>query len=226
MSASAPSRETIARQYDGWAAVYDWIWRGYVDRTLGVLEAWAALRPGERVLDVGCGTGAFEARAVASGASNEMVGVDLSARMLARAREKLAGHPQVAFRRADAHALPFDDGRFDVVVSASAFHYFADPARALAEIGRVLRPGGRLVVLDWCRDFWTCRLLDRVLAVVDPAYRRCLTLAEMQALVAGAPLVVRRAERLRVGWFWGMMAIEALRPEEGRSVLRGENKPG
>lgn len=206
-----PSSETVARQYDRWAAIYDGVWRGYIDRTLGVLEAWAALRPGERVLDVGCGTGAFEARIAASGAGNELVGIDLSAQMLDRARDKLAGRPQATFQRADAHALPFDDDRFDVAVSASAFHYFADPGQVLTEIARVVRPGGRFVLLDWCRDFWTCRLLDRVLQVVDPAHRRAFTLAETQSCFAGRPLAVRRAERLRVGWVWGMMVVEAFR---------------
>lgn len=204
----------VARQYDRWASVYDWLWRKYVDRTLAVLQTWTALQPGERVLDVGCGTGAFEQRLIAAGADNEIVGVDLSVKMLERARTKLAAHPHVAFQQADAHDLPFADDRFDVVVSASTFHYFDDPERALSEMGRVLCPGGRLVVLDWCRDFWTCRVMDRVLGVIDPAHRRCFTLGEMRAFIAETSLTLCQAERFRVSWFWwGMMIIEAVQPE-------------
>ena len=209
MDNSATDDHPVAQQYDRWATVYDRLWQWYIHQTLSVLQSWAALQPGERVLDVGCGTGAFEERIVATGVDNEIVGVDLSTEMLAQARAKHASHPQIMFRQADVHALPFDTGRFDVVVSASTFHYFDNPERALAEMARVLRPGGRLVILDWCRDFWTCRLMDTVLSVADPAYQHCFTLDEMHTFITQTPLTQRRAERLRVGWRWGMMVVEA-----------------
>lgn len=199
----------VARQYDRWAAVYDRLWRRYVEQTIPVLWDAAGLQPDERVLDVGCGTGAFEERIVATGAGNDVVGVDLSTNMLNQARAKFATTPQIRFQQADVHALPFDADRFDVVVSGNTFHYFDEPGRALAEMARVLRPGGRIVILDWCQDFWTCRVMDRVLGVVDPAYQRCYSLGEMQAFVRRAPLTWQKGTRLRVGWIWGMMVVEA-----------------
>jgi ubiquinone/menaquinone biosynthesis C-methylase UbiE len=199
----------VARQYDRWASVYDWLWRHYIDQTLPVLEVGATIQPGEQVLDVGCGTGAFEERLLADEAPPTIVGIDLSARMLRRARTKLADAPQVTFQQADVHDLPFADARFDVVVSASTFHYFDDPDRALAEMARVLRPGGRLVILDWCQDFWMCRAMDAVLGVTDPAYQRCFFLDEMRAFVQRSPLSWKTGRRLRVGWVWGMMLVEA-----------------
>lgn len=202
----------VARQYDRWASVYDRLWRHYVDQTIPVLWDAAAVRPGERVLDVGCGTGAFETHAIAAGAENSMVGVDLSEKMLDRARAKCADASQITFQQADVHALPFSPDRFDVVVSGNTFHYFDAPDQALAEMRRVLRPGGRIVILDWCQDFWMCRVMDRVLGVVDPAYRRCYGLSEMQAFIDKAGLSRQRGERLRIGWIWGMMIIEAIVP--------------
>lgn len=210
MNEADVSDHPVARQYDRWASVYDRLWRHYIDRTLPVLETWASLQPGERVLDVGCGTGAFEERVVAAGGSHELVGVDLSPNMLRQAQAKLAAHPQVTFQQADVHALPFDDDRFDVVVSASTFHYFDKPEHALIEMARVLRPGGRLVILDWCQDFLMCRVMDAVLGVADPAYQRCFTLNEMRTFVQRAPLSWQAGERLRVGWIWGMMVVEAV----------------
>lgn len=209
-----PQAHPVTRQYDRWASIYDTLWQWYVDQTLPVLQNWAALRSGERVLDVGCGTGAFEQRVVDSGADNEIVGVDLSENMLARARAKLADHSQISFRQADVHDLPFEDATFDVIVSASTFHYFDAPEQALDEMARVLRSGGRLVVLDWCQDFWMCQMMDVVLGIADPAYQRCFTLDEMRAFIAETPLALRRVERLRVGWIWGMMIVEAVRPTE------------
>ena len=203
--------EVIQKQYDRWAGVYDWLWRGYTRRTLPLLLDAARIAPGERVLDIGSGTGAFEERLAETVPSAEVVGVDMAPAMVDRARRKLRGTPSVSFRRADAHALPFGNERFDVVVSASTFHYLGRPAVALAEATRVLRPGGRLVILDWCRDFWTCRVMDEVLLRLDPAHDGCYTLAEMQGLLAGSPLMFRRGARHRAGLIWGMMTVEALR---------------
>ena len=118
----------------------------------------------------------------------------------------------MSFRRADAHTLLFGDESFDVVVSASTFHCLGRPTVALAEAARVLRPGGRLVILDWCRAFWTCRVMDEVLLRLDPAHDGCYTLAEMQGLVAGSSLSFRRGVRRRASLLWGVMTVEALRP--------------
>lgn len=210
------SSSSVQRQYDRWAPVYDALWGRYARRTLRVLDAWAAAAPHEAVLDVGCGTGAFEARLLARYPSQRITGVDLSARMVAVAREKLSGYPSAAFVQAPASALPFADGAFDVVVSASVFHYFEDPHAALGEMQRVLRPGGRLVLLDWCRDFWTCRVMDAVLTLLDPAHRTCYTLADLLAMLRHAGLAVRRFERFRLDLIWGLMITEAApRPPSG-----------
>lgn len=197
----------VQRQYDRWAGVYDWLWQRYTDRTLSVLEAAVRVRPGERVLDVGCGTGAFEARQADTGAT--LVGVDVSTQMLAHARRKLRGAPNVAFCQAEACSLPFPDARFDGVVNASAFHYFDDPHAALREMRRVLTPGGRVVLLDWCRDYLTCRLCDVVLKRLDPAYQTCYTQAELHGLLRAAGFAICQGRRFRVGLAWGMMVAEA-----------------
>jgi ubiquinone/menaquinone biosynthesis C-methylase UbiE len=90
---------------------------------------------------------------------------------LAIAQQKLNGFPNICFTLSSASSLPFADGSFDVVVSANAFHYFGDPASALQDMRRVLKPSGRLVILDWCRDFLTCPILDVLLKLIDPSRR-------------------------------------------------------
>lgn len=107
----------------------------------------ARIQPGQRVLDVACGTGVL-ARAVAErvGPAGEVIGLDINEGMLAVAR-RLA--PQIEWRSGPAEALPFEDNSFDAVVSQFALMFFEDRRAALAEMWRVLRPGGHLAIAVW-----------------------------------------------------------------------------
>ena len=203
---------SVAAQYDQWAGVYDVFWRRYVNKTLPVAQQVANVEAGERMLDLACGTGALSRRVVQAVPDVEIVGVDLSSNMVDRARKKLDGEAAVQFERADAHNLPFDEDAFDVVVCASTFHYFTHPSVVVGEVARVLRPDGRFVVLDWCRDFWTCRVMDVVLRRLDPAHHDCYTVDEVTSLLKSAGLGVRDQFRYRFDLIWGMMVIDAVCP--------------
>jgi SAM-dependent methyltransferase len=104
----------------------------------------AALAPGERVLDLACGTGNAALLAAAAGA--RVTGLDTAARLVEVARDRV---PDAEFVVGDAQALPFDDGTFDAVVSVFGVIFVPDPARAIAELLRVLAPGGRALVAAW-----------------------------------------------------------------------------
>ncbi len=202
--------DTVARQYDGWARVYDLFWRRYVNQTIPVLQRAARVQPDERVLDLASGTGAFEHRVAAEISNVELVGIDLAPSMVERARAKLDGAANVRFEQADAHDLPFDESSFDAVVCANTFHYFSHPQQVLAEARRVLRSSGRLVLLDWCRDYWTCTVMDAVLQRVDPAYDTCYTLDELTTLLERAGLRTQYTFRYRFDLVWGMMVATAI----------------
>ena len=106
----------------------------------------AALPPGDgRVLDVACGTGVV-ARLAAGAGRARVTGIDLNPAMIDVAREAA---PAIDWRLGDATALPFEDGAFDVAYCQQGLQHFADPAKVLAEIRRVLRRGGRLGVAVW-----------------------------------------------------------------------------
>ncbi|MGH3187243.1 MAG: class I SAM-dependent methyltransferase [Streptosporangiaceae bacterium] len=115
-----------------------------------ILEA-AALRPGSRVLDVGCGCGGTTIAAARLVAPGQAVGVDLSGPMLARAqaRAEAAGLGNAAFEQGDAQVHPLGPDRFDAVISRFGIMFFADPAAAFANIRSATRPGGRLVFTCW-----------------------------------------------------------------------------
>lgn len=103
-----------------------------------------------RVLETAAGSG-IVTRALRAGlpGSSSLVATDLSQPMLDVAAGKLAGAPGIAFRQADATALPFPDQSFDAVVCQFGYMFFPDKATALAEVRRVLSPGGRLHLSTW-----------------------------------------------------------------------------
>lgn len=116
-----------------------------------LLVAKAALRQGERVLDVACGTGVVTRLAAEQvGTGGHVVGVDLNPGMLARARaSSLPEGTAVEWREGDAGALPFSAASFDAVFCQLGLQYFPDRQQAAREMHRILKPGGRLVVLVW-----------------------------------------------------------------------------
>ncbi|WP_414672876.1 bifunctional demethylmenaquinone methyltransferase/2-methoxy-6-polyprenyl-1,4-benzoquinol methylase UbiE [Lacisediminihabitans sp.] len=105
-----------------------------------------APRRGERVLDIAAGTGTSSAALAKSGA--EVVAVDFSAGMIEVGRRK---HPGITFVVADAMALPFEDDEFDAVTISFGLRNIEDPKKALAEMFRVLKPGGRLVICEFSK---------------------------------------------------------------------------
>jgi ubiquinone/menaquinone biosynthesis C-methylase UbiE len=116
-----------------------------------VLEELGPDLPSLHVLDVGCATGRLLARLAEAGATR-LAGSDLAPRILATARRKLEPHGlDVDLRSADAEdALPWPDATFDAVTTTGVFHHFFHPEAALSEMRRVLRDGGRLILVDPC----------------------------------------------------------------------------
>ena len=201
---------TVRQQYDRLAAIYDRRWNSYITKTLTFLKDFAAISPSATVLDIACGTGEFARLLLAEHPQQQITGIDLSAQMLNIARYKLANYPQVSLQQASVEALPFENQSFDVVISASAFHYFDRPEIALQEMKRVLKPDGKLVILDWCKDYWWCRLCDLVLPAIDPAHRYCYTEAQFHSLLQRAGFCLGQADRVRVNLVWGLMVATAV----------------
>ncbi len=121
------------------------------ERVAEHLDLVGLVEPTYRVLDIGCGTGRSTRDAARVASSGSAVGVDLSSRMLAHARERAReeGLGNVDFLQADAQVHPFTAGSFDVAISSFGAMFFNDPVAAFTNIHRALSGGGRLAVLAW-----------------------------------------------------------------------------
>jgi SAM-dependent methyltransferase len=136
------------------------------------LLPWLAVPKGGRWLDVGCGTGALSETVLREAGPSEAVGVDASDGFIAYAREHVRDE-RARFGVADARELPFEDDRFDAVVSGLVLNFIPGPERALAEMVRVARPGGTVAAYVWdyaggmqlMRRFWDAA------AALDPNAR-------------------------------------------------------
>jgi ArsR family transcriptional regulator len=149
LSAVKARKNEAQRFFAGAAGAWDRLRAEVYGKRVGV-EALLALLPSEwTVADLGCGTGALAAEL--AGRVRRVVAVDQSAEMLRAARRRLAPHPNVEIHEARLEALPIPDATCDAAVAVLVLSYLREPAAALREAARILRPGGRLVVVEAAR---------------------------------------------------------------------------
>jgi ubiquinone/menaquinone biosynthesis C-methylase UbiE len=170
----AYNKQQATVEFNRWSESYDrcilqWLLFGPSHRVLlRRIEAVAGHRP-IRILDVGCGTGVFAARLRADFPNARVWGVDLVEGMLAKGAPRWRVHAgNIQPVQADSERLPFAAGSFDVVTCANSFHHYPHQERAVAEMHRVLRPGGRLLLIDGYRDApWGWFIYDVCVAGVE-----------------------------------------------------------
>lgn len=141
-------------------------------RRLAVLDA-LALRPGEKVLEVGCGGGHLLPMLASSvGERGRVLGIDISPDQIAAARERCSGTRCVEVAVRDVNDLPYEDASIDVIAAIQVIEYLNEPGKALSELRRVSKPGGRLVVLAtiWDTMFWNSDAPD-LTARIQAAWR-------------------------------------------------------
>lgn len=131
-----------------------------------LLKAWG-VQPGQRLLDVGCGAGQLAIPAARMGL--DTTGVDIAANLVARARQRAAAEGLSArFDEGDAEALPYEDDSFDIVASIFGAMFAPRPERVAAELMRVCRPGGRILMGNWTPTSFPAQMFKTVAGYVPP----------------------------------------------------------
>ena len=204
--------DPVVAEYAKAAAQYDEKWAFYVEATTRETLRRMPMTPTARVLDVGCGTGELLRRLRARYPGARLAGLDPVPEMLDVARDKLSGTEDLRIGYADS--LPWASGSFDMVVSCNMFHYIAHPKTALREMARVIRPGGALVLTDWCDDYLWCRLCNLYLRLTNRAFYKTYRQAECLALLRGMGFTEIRFERYKINWLWGLMTAVVTFPAE------------
>ena len=194
----------------GWdkaAGDYEAGWRAQLEPAQSLMLEMAALRSGERVLDVACGTGLVSFRILdAVGEAGSVFGTDISANMVQTARRLASerGYRNATFERFDAEAMSLEDACFDATLCALGLMYFPEPVAALKEMRRLLVPGGRAAAAVWgarAKCGWAdiFPIVDaRVSSEVCPLFFQLGTKDSLSRCFAEAGFVDVRLERIEV----------------------------
>ncbi len=184
-----------------------------------------------RLIDVACGPGVVTAALAPNAAS--IVAFDATDEMLEKTRARCvkAGLRNVEFKSGDAEHLPFAEGEFDGAVTRAALHHFADPQRAIAEMFRVLRPGGVAVFADVIssEDAEESRLHNAIERLRDPSHVRMLPASELQSAARRAgfgELQTARWDMNRELEEWFSIVSDPARVEPIRAVVRALAEAG
>jgi SAM-dependent methyltransferase len=214
-----PANREQLRAWDGDEGAYWAIHADHFERALDRYDqpffAAAAIGAADRVLDVGCGTGKTTRDAARAATTGSVLGVDLSSAMVAVARQRAVdeGIHNVRFEQVDAQIHRFESEAFDVAIGRTSVTFFGDRVAGLANIGRALRPGGRLVLLtwqpfphqEWIREFSTAFAAGRDLPAPPPEAPGPFTLADpdviFSVLDAAGYIDVTLDDRREPMWF-------------------------
>jgi ubiquinone/menaquinone biosynthesis C-methylase UbiE len=197
------NNQSIVREYSRLAYNYDNKWSFYIQATTQETLNRFKLQSIDRVLDIGCGTGILLKQLASTYPQSRLFGVDPVPKMLEVARQRLPETIDLA--QGWAEKLLFEDEQFDVAISCNMFHYIRQPMIALQEMRRVLRMGGKLIITDWCDDYWTCHLCDIFLRRFDRAHFKTYRQQEFRQILEDAGYKDVYIERYKINWLWGLM---------------------
>lgn len=186
-----------ARMWSKRAKTFDKKIFGFFRHIQGKLLDYVEMRPGMTFMDIGCGTGwaVMEAAKRLKG-EGRFIGVDISEGMIERAKKSAFGITGVNFLQASSENLPFVAKDINLIISTMSFHHYLNPVKALTEMLRVLKPGGKVYILDLTADDFFTRSIDRMSRAVEKEHVRFYSSAEYHEMFEQSGLKLIKSEKM------------------------------
>lgn len=200
MISESEHRKLNEKKWDAWAGTLDKesrrnrFLRDGQRRVVSLLEP----KKGMTFLDIGCGTGwavNLAARSVED--DGTFYGVDLSSKMIEKAKENFRGRKNLRFIVSDSKSIPLEDNFFDVIICTHSFHHYLNPQNVMNEIKRLLKKGGRVYILDPTTDSMFARIIDKIIKMFEPDHVKMYSTEEFKNMFAVAGLKYDRTEVIR-----------------------------
>jgi len=147
------------------------------------------------ILDIGCGTGwALGQIAKTVKGKGSFYGVDLSSLMIEKAQENFKDEKQFHFIVSNAELIPLDDNMFNIIICINSFHHYFNPDKALKEMHRLLKNGGKLYILDPTADSWIFKILSKLMGLFEHAHEKLYSTKEYKEMIllSGLKYIGRR----------------------------------
>lgn len=173
-----------AESVDGKGWKYDFL-RQAQESVISLMD----LKENVNFLDIGCGTG--RALLLASELVNNkglFYGVDLSSQMLAKAEENFKVYDNFHFIKANAESIPLEDNYFDLIMCTNSFHHYLNPVKALKEMYRILKPGGKVYILDPTSDNLIIKFADMIMRLIESEHVKMYSTKEFREFYSAAGL--------------------------------------
>ncbi len=188
-------------KWDGWVDSLDkkgarsyYLRRGQRD-VISLLN----IKKGMSILDIGCGTGWALGQAASLIDNNgSFYGVDLSAKMIERAKENFKTKENFHFLKANAESIPLNDNFFDFIICTNSFHHYFNPEKALKEMYRLLKTGGIVYILDPTADIWIVKIIDKLAGLLGHGHVKFYNTKEFKGLLVSAGLKYVGHKTLRI----------------------------
>jgi ubiquinone/menaquinone biosynthesis C-methylase UbiE len=149
-------------------------------------------------LDIGCGTGfAVGLAAEMAGYTGAFYGADLSPKMIEKARENFSDSI-FHFIVADSESIPLENNSFDIIICTNSFHHYLHPGIVMKEISRLLKPSGRVYILDPAADLWIIKVADRILRLIEPEHVKIYSTAEFKKMIIGSGLKYVDSDKIEI----------------------------
>ena len=178
-------------KWDKWADTLDQKnWRNdYLRNAQSEVISLLDIRPGIHFLDIGCGTGwAVGQVAELINDQGSFYGVDLSPKMIEKAKSNFTGRDHLFFNQANVESIPLESNFFDIIICTNSFHHYPNPAKALDEMFRLLKSGGKVYILDPTADTRFMKFVDKIIRIVEPEHAKMYSTKEFQQMFHHAGL--------------------------------------